>query len=417
MTALGRHFLVELYNCDRDILDEVAEVERLMTAAARAADATIIHVAFHHFSPTGVSGVVVIQESHLTIHTWPELGYAAVDVFTCGRQMDPQVACELIQQKLGAEKVAIQEIERGRELLDSNPALRQASGAEIERNIWFTQRNSNMAFSLRHVGDLPYRAKSGLQKIEIYDTLAFGRMLSLDGKIAITAGDEYIYHEMLVHVPIQSLQQTKRVLIIGGGDGAAAREVLRYASIQEVVIVEQDERVIAASQTHLQALNIPWQDKRLQIQQSEGAAYTASLTAGSFDLIILDAFPWGEIHDSKAISHQLETLYQLLSPQGGMVVQSAAPRFQPEIFQDTVAACRSLAGKEKTFPYLTYVPTYPTGTWSFVFVSKGNPPLNFPTNSARESNLAIPPHLRYYNAAIHQASFALPNDIQEMIAE
>lgn len=417
MTALGRHFLVELYNCDRDILDEVAEVERLMTAAAKAADATIIHVAFHHFSPTGVSGVVVIQESHLTIHTWPELGYAAVDVFTCGRQMDPQVACELIQQKLGAETVAIQEIERGRELIHAIPALRHSSIAEAERNIWFTQRNSNMAFSLRHTGDLPYRAKSGLQKIEIYDTHAFGRMLSLDGKIAITTGDEYIYHEMLVHVPIQSLQQVQRVLIIGGGDGAAAREVLRYASIREVVIVEQDERVIAASQAHLQALNIPWQDKRLQIQQSEGTAYTASLTAGSFDLIILDAFPWGESHDPNSISIQLKTLYQLISPYGGMVVQSAAPRLQPQVFKETVAACRSIAGREKTFPYLTYVPTYPTGTWSFVFVSKGNPPLNLPTNSDRESSLPIPPHLRYYNAAIHQAAFALPNDIQEMIAE
>jgi S-adenosylmethionine decarboxylase proenzyme len=86
--GLGRHLLLELYNCDRKLLNQVEPVENILKKTAIAANATIIESAFHHFSPYGVSGVVVISESHLTIHTWPEYGYAAVDVFSCDTEMN-----------------------------------------------------------------------------------------------------------------------------------------------------------------------------------------------------------------------------------------------------------------------------------------------------------------------------------------
>ena len=89
--ALGRHILCEAYGCDKEILNDVRHVEKIMVAAALAAGAEVREVAFHHFSPQGVSGVVVISESHLAIHTWPEFGYAAIDVFTCGDTVDPWV--------------------------------------------------------------------------------------------------------------------------------------------------------------------------------------------------------------------------------------------------------------------------------------------------------------------------------------
>ena len=92
--ALGRHLLVEFTGCDPSRLDEVPAIENAMTHAAQAAGATVIETSFHHFSPIGVSGVVVIQESHLAIHTWPEHGYAAVDLFTCGDKVDPWIALE-----------------------------------------------------------------------------------------------------------------------------------------------------------------------------------------------------------------------------------------------------------------------------------------------------------------------------------
>jgi S-adenosylmethionine decarboxylase len=113
MEALGRHILAELYSCDNKILNDKNLIEKIMCDAAIKANAEILKIAFHKFSPQGISGVVVISESHLTIHTWPELGYAAVDIFTCGTKMDPWIACDYIKKSIGCKKSLFQEIKRG----------------------------------------------------------------------------------------------------------------------------------------------------------------------------------------------------------------------------------------------------------------------------------------------------------------
>jgi S-adenosylmethionine decarboxylase len=113
MKALGRHVLAELYGCEPGMLDNVERVRDMMVAAALAAGAEVREVAFHKFSPQGVSGVVVISESHLAVHTWPELGYAAVDVFTCGDRVDPWDACNHIVEGFKADHYTASEIKRG----------------------------------------------------------------------------------------------------------------------------------------------------------------------------------------------------------------------------------------------------------------------------------------------------------------
>jgi len=111
--ALGRHILAELYGCSSEILNNLKDIEQIMVAAALEAGAEIREVVFHMFSPQGVSGVVVISESHLAIHTWPELGYAALDIFTCGDTVDPWVSCNYIKDKFSAQNMAANEIKRG----------------------------------------------------------------------------------------------------------------------------------------------------------------------------------------------------------------------------------------------------------------------------------------------------------------
>ncbi len=113
MKRLGRHLLVEFYGCDPDALNDVRGIEETMVRAAEEAGATVIKSVFHLFNPHGVSGVVVIAESHLAIHTWPEYGYAAVDLFTCGETVDPWIAFERLKEKLGAENMFTMEISRG----------------------------------------------------------------------------------------------------------------------------------------------------------------------------------------------------------------------------------------------------------------------------------------------------------------
>ncbi len=112
--ALGRHLILEIWDADPRLLNDAHALEKLLLQAARAANATVIKSIFHHFSPYGVSGVVVIAESHLTVHTWPEYGYAAIDIFTCEPKMDLEAAVEIIVRGLGGRIMPI-EISRGRQ--------------------------------------------------------------------------------------------------------------------------------------------------------------------------------------------------------------------------------------------------------------------------------------------------------------
>ena len=113
LEQLGRHILVEYYNCDEEILKCHQRIEEMMITAAEKANATVVQSVFHLFNPWGVSGAVVIQESHLTIHTWPEFGYAAVDLFTCGDSVNPWIAFDYLNEQLKAERSESMEVTRG----------------------------------------------------------------------------------------------------------------------------------------------------------------------------------------------------------------------------------------------------------------------------------------------------------------
>ena len=120
LEAKSRHILAEFYGCPRHLLNDVKTIEVAMTGAALSAGAEIREVAFHKFAPQGVSGVVIISESHLSVHTWPELGYAAVDVFTCGTRVDPKDACHYLEENLEAAEVEVMEVIRGANIPDAD---------------------------------------------------------------------------------------------------------------------------------------------------------------------------------------------------------------------------------------------------------------------------------------------------------
>ena len=113
MNALGRHLLLELKNCNSGVLNDLSFLKEALLAAAKGSGATVLGVDFHTFNPQGVSGVVIIAESHMSIHTWPEYDYAAVDVFTCGKTVQPEKAAEIMIERLGAKNHSIIEVQRG----------------------------------------------------------------------------------------------------------------------------------------------------------------------------------------------------------------------------------------------------------------------------------------------------------------
>ena len=143
MNVLGRHFIVEYYECDKDIINDVHQVETLMLEAAKEAKATIIKSVFHPFFPHGTSGVVVISESHLTIHTWPEHGYAAVDVFTCGEEADPEKACAYLREKFHSKRHTILEIKRGQSIESLNPPTNGTYASPVHSDLSYTEESKN----------------------------------------------------------------------------------------------------------------------------------------------------------------------------------------------------------------------------------------------------------------------------------
>ncbi|MEJ5299497.1 MAG: adenosylmethionine decarboxylase [Thermodesulforhabdaceae bacterium] len=113
MKALGKHLIVELYDCDKNLIEHVDQVEAILVEAVNVSKATIIKPVFHQFNPHGVSGVVVIAESHFSIHTWPEYGYCALDIFTCGDQIDSDLALQFLKKAFKAKNMSIMELKRG----------------------------------------------------------------------------------------------------------------------------------------------------------------------------------------------------------------------------------------------------------------------------------------------------------------
>ena len=113
MNVLGRHLLLELKNCNQEVLNDLAFIRKCLIETAEQIGATVVNQSFHQFSPHGISGVVIVAESHLCIHTWPEYRYASVDVFTCGESIDPKQAINLLTEKFGSKESSFLELKRG----------------------------------------------------------------------------------------------------------------------------------------------------------------------------------------------------------------------------------------------------------------------------------------------------------------
>lgn len=426
MTALGRHILVEFYDCSPEILNDVVHIEKSMEEAAETAGATLINSTFHHFSPYGVSGVVVIQESHLAIHTWPEYGFASVDLFTCGDSVDPWVSYNYLKQAFKAGHGSAMEMRRGEMSLlnkkdfDIN-LLRDQKSAEDgspmkTKDIWFTERNDTIALSLKHDGKL-YEAQSEFQKVEVYKTQAYGNMLTLDGMVMCTEKDEYVYHEMITHVPMLSHPGIKRALVIGGGDGGTVRELLKHQQIEEVVMVEIDDKVIEASKLHLPSISSAFDHPKLKLIIDDGIAYVEKAANESFDLVIVDSTDPvgpGEGLFTAAFYNQV---HRVLTQDGVMITQSESPRFNSKVFREIFDCYKSIFGETQVHCYLAYIPTYPTGMWSFSFSSKGNIHPLKDLDQDRIEQFTSNNDLNYYTADIHQAAFALPAFVRKMLKE
>jgi len=279
--------------------------------------------------------------------------------------------------------------------------------------LWFTERHTpHVQLSIRVEQQL-YSGYSEFQRIDIFDSQDFGRFLILDGKMMFTERDEFIYHEMISHVPMAVHPKAERVLVIGAGDGGVVRELVRYNSIKHIDLVELDPLVVEVCREFLPFVAGKLDDERVHIHYQDGLKFVRG-REDEYDIIIVDSTnPFGPGEDLFTREFY-GSCYKALKSDGILVNQ------QESAFYDENALAMQRAHKHvaNTFPlsriYQAHIPTYPSGSWLWGFASKKYHPIK-DLRAAEWQALGI--KTKYYTTKLHEGAFALPAYVEEMLSQ
>ena len=257
---------------------------------------------------------------------------------------------------------------------------------------------------------------SPYQTIEVFESARHGRVLALDGAIQITEADEFVYQEMLAHVPLLAHGAARRVLIIGAGDGGVLRRVLQHRTVEQAVMVEIDGEVIRLAREFLPGIGgDAWGDPRAQVLVGDGIAYAAAAAAGSFDVVIVDSTDPVGVGEALFTDAFYADCARLLAPDGLVVNQCGVPFMQPEELRDTSRR------RARAFPhvsaYVAAVPPYVGGFMTLGIAAKapGLGQLAPETIRARAADAGILGRTRYWSPEVHAAAFQLPPYIAELL--
>jgi spermidine synthase len=277
-------------------------------------------------------------------------------------------------------------------------------------NIRFTENYPEVAAGLSiDIKRILYSGKSPFQKIEVFETEKFGRMLVIDGCIMLTERDEFIYHEMIAHVPLYVYPKPENILVIGGGDGGTVREISRHKEIIKVDLVDIDRRVSEVCLEFFPGISRKLLSEKVNCLFENGVEFVKRSNK-KYDLIIIDSTDPINMGEGLFTADFYQNCFNILKVDGILVNQTESPVFSGHWVQ-------SISKKlKKTFPivrfYSANIPTYPSGFWTFGFASKKYDPLY---HFQKQRYFKDKMKLKYYNADIHQASFGLPNYVKELI--
>ena len=280
-------------------------------------------------------------------------------------------------------------------------------------NFWFSENHTpNVKISIRVDRQL-YSGKSEFQRIDVFDSPEFGRFLTLDGYMMLTEKDEFIYHEMITHVPMAVHPLVKKVLVIGAGDGGVIRELTRYPEIEHIDMVEIDPLVVEVCRKYLPKTACRLDDPRLSIHYEDGLKYVR-FKENEYDLIIVDSTdPFGP-GEGLFTREFYGNCYKALKEDGIMVNQHESPFYA----EDAEACKRAHKRIVESFPisrvYQAHIPTYPSGHWLFGFASKKYHPLKN-LDETRWNLRGLDG--RYYTTTLHKGAFYLPAYVEEMLED
>jgi spermidine synthase len=410
----GLHLTADCFEClcpDNLLLNQQVLSDFLRQATL---DAGLSIVGEHFFpfthedgSDAGVTGALLLAESHLAVHTWPERQAVTLDVYVCNFQNDNSEKARAIIERLilgfQAQRVSRQELHRG------ETSLRIVHEALSRHTSMCTQLSETLA-----------EQRSAFQHIEIANSPEFGKLMRIDGAMMTSEKDEFFYHECLIHPAAIAHGTPKNALIIGGGDGGSSEELLKYRSLEKLTLCEIDATVIELAKQHLTSIHRnAFADPRLHVNIADGFAYLQTSNE-RYDLIYLDLTDPMSLLDEigLAASCMSADFFALcrekLNVNGSLVLHLGSPVYHPERVSHTYAQLRKVFPILR--PYTVFVPSY-GALWGMVSASVECDPLSISEATVKQilENQQIT-DLQYYNPCVHSALFALPNYLKKLIA-
>lgn len=277
--------------------------------------------------------------------------------------------------------------------------------------LWYTENHSeSVRFSIK-VDKQIYSGKSDFQRIDVFETQEFGRFFTLDGLVMITEKDEFIYHDMIVHVPMATNPKIEKVLVIGAGDGGTVRELTRYNTIKQIDMVEIDKKVVDVCLEYFPVTSSKLKDERVNLYFEDGIKFVKG-KKNYYDLIIVDSTDPIGPGEGLFTREFYKDCYDALNEEGILVNQHESPYY--EMYANSMK--RAHKRIKESFPicrvYQVHIPTYSSGHWLFGFASKKYDPIK-DLNADAWNSLGL--KTKYYNTDLHVGCFALPNYVLDML--
>lgn len=274
------------------------------------------------------------------------------------------------------------------------------------KGLWFTElQTKRMALSLQ-IKESLHKEVSEFQEISMVDTYEFGRMLLLDGIVMTTIKDEFVYHEMITLPALNTHLNPKKVLVIGGGDGGAIREIIKHPKVEQATLCEIDGRVIEVSKKFLPEISGALEDSKVEVLVADGIKHIQE-SKNTYDVICVDSTdPIGPAVGLFAKDFY-QGIYNALKDDGLFVAQTESPWVNEEFIKRVYDDISGIFPITKL--YLANVPTYPTGLWSFTMGSKKYDPLKVEKSSIPNTNT------KYYTPNIHFGAFNLPPFVEDIL--
>lgn len=272
--------------------------------------------------------------------------------------------------------------------------------------LWYTEKQTGNYGITAKITETLVKETTNYQELVIVDTVEFGRMLVLDGMVMTTIKDEFVYHEMVVHPALVTHPNPKQVLVVGGGDGGAIREVLKHPEVEKATLVEIDGKVIEYSKKYLPEIAGKLDDPRVEVIVNDGYMHIHN-HKNSYDVIMVDSTePVGPAVQLFQKGFY-QGIYESLKEDGIFIAQTDNPWFKADLIRQVHADVREIFPVVRV--YQANIPTYPSGLWTFTIGSKVYDPLQ--VNEAE-----IPPlDTKYYTPTLHKAAFALPKFVEDLL--